>query len=74
LKLVGVEYFMGIGAPGASVPENPPPAPILFGRAFDGPMLGHDPEMPPHYDMHVWLWEANSSGIFEMFNPSVKCD
>lgn len=74
LKLVGVEYFMGISAPGTPVPANPPPAPVLFGQAFDGPMLGHDAGMPPHYDLHVWLWKANPTGTFTMFNPNVKCD
>ncbi len=73
LKLVAVEYFMGIGAPDAPIPANPPPAPVLFGRAFDGPMLGHEPGMPPHYDLHVWLWQANPDGVFAQFNPNLSC-
>lgn len=73
LKLVGVEYFFAIGPPDAPIPANPPPAPQLFGRAFDGPMLGHEAGMPPHFDLHVWLWEANPNGIFTPYNPNVKC-
>ena len=73
LKLLGVEYFYGIGAPDAEVPNPAPPSPILFGRSFDGPMLGHEPGMPPHYDLHVWVWQANPSGIFAPFNPNVSC-
>jgi hypothetical protein len=73
LRLVGVEYFVGVGAPDAPVPDPAPPAPILFGRAFDGPMPGHIPGMPPHYDLHVWIWQPNPDGIFAEWNPSVTC-
>jgi len=73
VRLVGVEYFYAIGAPGGPIPDPPPPAPYLFGRPFDGPMLGHDPEMPPHYDLHVWVWQANPDGIFAQFNPNITC-
>jgi hypothetical protein len=74
LKLVGVEYMLAIGPPDADVPDFPPPAPVLFGREFDGPMLGHGPGTPPHYDLHVWVWQPNPSGMFAMFNPKVGCD
>jgi hypothetical protein len=47
--------------------------PTLFGRAFDGPMLGHAPGMPIHYDLHVWLWKHNPSGLFAPFNPDASC-
>ena len=73
-KLLGVEYFYGIGAPDTPVPDPAPPAPILFGRAFDGPMAQHEPGQPPHYDLHVWVWEPNPSGMFAMFNPNVSCE
>ena len=73
LRLVGVEYFLGLGAPGSPVPTDPPPAPVLFGRSFDGPMEGHDPEMPPHYDLHVWIWQANPNDMFSPLNPNVTC-
>jgi hypothetical protein len=83
-RLVGVEYFMIALANTTSGPapwfdEDPPPlgwfttAPTLFGRLMDGPMEGHDPGMPWHYDLHVWLWESNPDGIFEDFNPNVSC-
>jgi hypothetical protein len=73
LKLVAVEYMFAIGPPDSPIPANPPPAPELLGRVFDGPMLGHEPGMPPHYDFHVWLWKANPNGIFTPFNPNVNC-
>jgi hypothetical protein len=73
LKLLGVEYFYGIGAPDTPVPDPAPPSPILFGRTFDGPMEQHEPGQPPHYDLHAWVWQANPSGIFAPFNPNVTC-
>jgi hypothetical protein len=74
LKLIGVEYFYGIGAPDTSIPNPAPPAPVLFGRPFDGPMDPHEPGQPPHYDLHVWIWEHNPSGMFAPFNPNVSCE
>jgi hypothetical protein len=47
--------------------------PNLFGHAFQGPMLGHEPGMPIHYDLHVWAWRANPSGDFSPWNPAVHC-
>ena len=73
LKLLGVEYFYGVGAPDTEVPNPAPPSPILFGRSLDGPMLGHEPGMPRHYDLHVWVWHANPGGIFAPWNPKVSC-
>ncbi|HEY5729790.1 MAG TPA: hypothetical protein VIS72_07030 [Anaerolineales bacterium] len=74
MKLVGVEYFYGIGAPDTPVPNPAPPAPVLFDRSFDGPMEQHEPGQPPHYDLHVWVWQANPSGMFAPFNQNVKCE
>ena len=74
LKLIGVEYFYGIGAPDTPIPDPAPPAPVLFGRPFDGPMDAHEPGQPPHYDLHAWVWQANPSGMFAMFNPNVSCE
>lgn len=73
MKLLGVEYFSGIGPPDAPVPDPAPPAPVIFGRPMDGPMLGHEPGQPPHYDLHVWLWRGNPAGTFAPFNPTVSC-
>jgi hypothetical protein len=70
LRLVGAEWFvpLGTGITGR---------PALFGRPFDGPMEGHHPLMPSalhHYDLHVWLFKANPTGLFSPTNPGVKCD
>ena len=73
LKLVGVEYWFSIGAPDTPIPNPAPPAPILFGRPLEGPMEAHEPGQPPHYDLHVWVWQANPDGIFAPFNRNVNC-
>jgi hypothetical protein len=70
LRLVGVEYFKADADQDLSTVED---RPSLFGRAFDGPMLGHFPGQPSHYELHVWLWEPNPNGIFAFPNPNVDC-
>ena len=40
---------------------------------FDGPMPGHNPSMPWHFDLHAWLWAENPAGTFAMFNPTLSC-
>lgn len=47
--------------------------PTLFGTPFDGPMEGHEPGMPRHYDLHAWLFERNPDGMFTAWNPNVRC-
>ena len=72
-KLVGFEYVAAIGPPGAPVPAPAPPAPEVGGRTFNGPMEGHNPSMPPHFDLHIWGWVPNPDGLFEDFNPALSC-
>lgn len=47
--------------------------PAVFGHEFDGPMPGHAPGMPVHYDLHAWAWLDNPDGAFTAFNPAVEC-
>lgn len=65
----GQDYF-GSETPS---PSDTSPAPRLFGRKFDGPMAGHNAFQPWHYDIHVWLWEENPSGVFAHYNPRLSC-
>ena len=46
------------------------PAPTIFGETMEGPMAGHGPGMPVHYDLHVWLVD-NPAGQFADFNPGL---
>ena len=79
--LIALEYFVPVlsnGQPWMGSATEPPPivdnaAPVLFGRTFDGPMPGHAPGMPWHYDLHVWAWEHNPAGTFVGMNPRLRC-
>jgi len=69
LQLVAAEWFSPV-MPGMKE------APKVFGRSLEGPMEGHAPIMPAelhHWDLHVWLWKDNPSGMFSPTNPDVKC-
>jgi hypothetical protein len=70
LELVAAEYFKPDADQSVKTDDD---RPSLFGRAFDGPMLGHAPGMPIHYDLHVWLWKHNPTGLFSPWNPDVFC-
>lgn len=66
LTLVGVEYFVAEPAAGNKRPS-------VLGRPFDGPMDGHSPEMPRHYDLHIWAWADNPAGVTATWNPALSC-
>jgi hypothetical protein len=70
MKLVGVEYWKADADQNLATDND---RPSLFGRGFDGPMPGHNPTMPIHYDLHVWVAENNPSGVFAQFNPALSC-
>jgi hypothetical protein len=88
-RLVGVEYIQtvlvrnkltGAVSPWFAPTPWPPaeydvvtPRPSVLGHAFDGPMAGHEPGMPWHFDLHVWAWAPNPAGDFAQFNPSFAC-
>lgn len=69
--LVGVEFLVPADAWDASHAAPP----VLAGQAFDdhrAPAARHG--LPfPHYDLHVWVWKENPSGLFAPFNPTVSC-
>jgi hypothetical protein len=70
LEFVAAEYFQvdadqNLGTDGDR--------PSIFGQPFNGPMLGHNPQMPIHYDLHVWLTKHNPSGLFAQWNPAISC-
>ncbi len=47
--------------------------PTLMGHAFDGPMEGHEPGMPIHYDLHAWIYQHNPAGELSAWNPTTHC-
>lgn len=66
LRLVGVEWFVAEAATGGKRPH-------VLGEPFEGPMAGHDPQMPTHYDKHLWLWAHNPDGAWAQWNPALSC-
>lgn len=89
LRLIGVEYLQVVllrntttGAVGPWFSSAPWPAtyqvvtptPQLFGQTFRGPMPGHNPAMPWHWELHAWVWAHNPSGMFAQWNPSLSCN
>ena len=70
LALVALEYWKR-DADGSLLTDGD--RPVVLGQSFDGPMPGHSPVMPVHYDLHVWVYETNASGTFAPFNPAVSC-
>jgi hypothetical protein len=70
LELIGVEYWKA-DADGDLTTDADRPS--VLGHPLDGPMPGHNPVMPVHYDLHVWVAEANPAGLFAPFNPAVHC-
>lgn len=71
LQLIGVEYFQPDADQDLTTDDD---RPSLFGVPFDGPMEGHGPGEPVHFDLHVWLWKHNPAGMTAPFNPSLSCD
>lgn len=71
LQLGAVEYFAPDADQDLSTDSD---RPSLFGNAFEGPMPGHEPGMPVHYDLHVWVYTDNPAGQLAAWNPNVTCD
>ncbi len=70
MRLLGAEWFQADADQDVHTDAD---RPTLFGKPFDGPMPGHNPMMPVHYDLHVWLFDSNPAGVFAPWNPSVDC-
>jgi hypothetical protein len=70
LTLAAAEWFQADADQDVSTDGD---RPTLFGRPFDGPMTGHEPGMPTHYDLHAWLFTPNPAGVFAPWNPAVTC-
>lgn len=62
MRLVGLEYVA------VYTGSNPPP--VLFGQTMEGP-VSHGG--PLQYELHVWAWRHNPSGLFAPFNPKLSC-
>ena len=62
LELVAVEYITTKG-----------PA-SLGGHLFNFTGAPNRYGLPAFYELHVWAWKRNPSGLFADMNPNVSCD
>jgi hypothetical protein len=70
MQLVAVEYIRVDADQDLNTDDD---RPFLFGLPFDGPMLGHGPGRPIHYDLHAWIWKHNPNGMFAQYNSALSC-
>jgi hypothetical protein len=69
-RLVAIEYVKNDADGDLGTDDD---RPSLFGEPFDGPMEGHQPGQPVHYDLHARVWKHNPAGELAQFNPEVGC-
>jgi hypothetical protein len=70
LQLVGVEYLVPADAWNAK--HSAPP--VLMGQLFNLVGAPNRYGLPAIYELHVWAWKSNPSGVFADFNPRVSCE
>lgn len=69
-RLNGVEYFVLKSTWDAAHGGATAAPPTLFGQ--DVPLSNHPP-FGEHYELHVWVFKHNPSGMFASWNPRVSC-
>jgi hypothetical protein len=69
LRLVALEYVVIKAA--WDVEHNDKPS--LFGQDFESIGADNRYGLPPFYELHVWIWKDNPSGMFQDWNPKVSC-
>ncbi|HKP74949.1 MAG TPA: hypothetical protein VJT67_05365 [Longimicrobiaceae bacterium] len=71
LQLLGAEFMVPADAWDAS--HTSPPT--FDGQVFDDHRAEAARHGMPfgHYELHVWAWQPNPSGLYAPFNPTVQC-
>ncbi len=69
LKLAALEYVVIKDAWDATHASRP----SLFGRSFDLTPFPNRFGLPAFYSLDAWVWEPNSDGLLEPWNPRVHC-
>nr|MBA2627367.1 hypothetical protein [Gemmatimonadales bacterium] len=69
-RLNGVEYFVLKSTWDAAHGGATAAPPTLFGASV--PLSNHQP-FGQHYELHVWIFQHNPSGMFSSWNPTVSC-
>jgi hypothetical protein len=70
LRLVAVEWVVVQSAWEAAGNTEPP---SLFGREFELVDENNRYGLPPFYELHAWIWKNNPRGMFDDWNPNVRC-
>lgn len=70
MRLVAVEYIVFKSVWDATFAGT---TPRLFGRNFHLVAAGNRYGLPDFYELHLWLWQPNRSGMFADWNPAVHC-
>jgi len=69
MRLVAVEYVV-IAEAWHAANEHPP---VLMGQLFNYVGAPNRYGIPAFYELHVWAWKHNPSGMFADWNPMVSC-
>ena len=69
LKLAALEYVVFKADWDATHSSRP----SLFGREFDLTPFPNRFGLPAFYSLHAWVWQPNSAGLLEPWNPRVHC-
>ena len=70
LQLAAVEYVVIADAWNAK--HKAPP--VLMGQLFNYVSSPNRYGLPAFYELHVWAWQKNPSGVFADWNPQVSCE
>ena len=69
MRLLGVEFVVIAEA----WHQNNEAPPVLMGQLFNYVGSPNRYGIPAFYELHVWAWKANPSGVFADWNPLVSC-
>ena len=69
LQLVGAEFIVFQDAWDALHPQPP----VLFGHPFHLVRVPDRYGVQAFYELHLWVWKHNKNGIFNDWNPTVRC-
>lgn len=68
MKLVAVEWVVIAASWTGAQP------PSVFGQPLEFVDTPNEFGLPPFYELHAWIWQPNSLGMFHEWNPAVSCD
>lgn len=71
LALVAVANVVSASAWEAAGEREPP---SFGGQPFEYVPMNPGTGYAAHYDLHVWLYRDNPSGLFARYNPAVSCE